>query len=188
MGDWQLRFLLLLLARGTVHGAELGQRQQQQRDLAADGRSLLALLLLGRNENTTSSSSSSESDPTGSVTEAETGTVAASADRDVAAVDMTESWLPRAMGVRSEGLRARPHADPPAAELDIRERARPNKESSKDRYISRLTGPLHFPPACIHDYYLVYHKTRECTFREYYKRCARLLIRLANGPLCSSGH
>ncbi|KAM9835925.1 ALK and LTK ligand 2b isoform 2-T2 [Aulostomus maculatus] len=55
----------------------------------------------------------------------------------------------------------------------------------KDKFIRHLTGPLYFNPKCRKHFHRLYHNTRDCTLPAYYKRCARLLIRLANSPRCT---
>ncbi|XP_040025870.1 ALK and LTK ligand 2b isoform X2 [Gasterosteus aculeatus] len=55
----------------------------------------------------------------------------------------------------------------------------------KEKFIKHLTGPLHFSPKCRKHFYRLYHSTRDCTTPEYYKRCARLLTRLANSLHCT---
>ncbi|XP_044043583.1 ALK and LTK ligand 2-like isoform X1 [Siniperca chuatsi] len=49
---------------------------------------------------------------------------------------------------------------------------------------ANCAGPLYFNPKCRKHFYRLYHNTRDCTIPAYYKRCARLLIRLANSPRC----
>uniref|UniRef100_A0A672MA18 ALK and LTK ligand 1 n=1 Tax=Sinocyclocheilus grahami TaxID=75366 RepID=A0A672MA18_SINGR len=48
-------------------------------------------------------------------------------------------------------------------------------------------GPLYFSPKCRKHAYRLYHNTRDCTMPAYYKRCARLLTRLAESPRCQEG-
>ncbi|XP_057678123.1 ALK and LTK ligand 2a-like [Corythoichthys intestinalis] len=55
----------------------------------------------------------------------------------------------------------------------------------KDKYLKHITGPLFFSPKCRRHVYHVYHHTRDCTIPEYFKRCARLLTRLAGSPMCN---
>uniref|UniRef100_A0A4X2KAY8 ALK and LTK ligand 2 n=1 Tax=Vombatus ursinus TaxID=29139 RepID=A0A4X2KAY8_VOMUR len=38
---------------------------------------------------------------------------------------------------------------------------------------------------CNKHFHRLYHNTRDCTIPAYYKRCARLLTRLAVSPLCT---
>ncbi|TRY88518.1 hypothetical protein DNTS_014071 [Danionella cerebrum] len=57
----------------------------------------------------------------------------------------------------------------------------------KEKVIKHLTGPLYFGPKCRKDVYRLYHNTRDCTIPAYYKRCARLLTRLAGTPRCQEG-
>uniref|UniRef100_A0A672Z415 ALK and LTK ligand 2b n=1 Tax=Sphaeramia orbicularis TaxID=375764 RepID=A0A672Z415_9TELE len=54
----------------------------------------------------------------------------------------------------------------------------------KEKFIRHLTGPLYFNPKCRKHFNRLYHSTRDCTIPAYYKRCARLLTRLANSPRC----
>ncbi|KAL0620046.1 ALK and LTK ligand 2 [Plecturocebus cupreus] len=60
----------------------------------------------------------------------------------------------------------------------------PRDLSMKDKFLKHLTGPLYFSPKCTRHLYRVYHNTRDCTIPAYYKRCARLLTRLAVSPVC----
>ncbi|XP_051283107.1 ALK and LTK ligand 2b [Dicentrarchus labrax] len=55
----------------------------------------------------------------------------------------------------------------------------------KEKLIIHLTGPLYFNPKCRKHFNRLYHNTRECTVPAYYKRCARLLTRLASSPRCA---
>uniref|UniRef100_A0A7N9CB98 ALK and LTK ligand 2 n=2 Tax=Catarrhini TaxID=9526 RepID=A0A7N9CB98_MACFA len=54
----------------------------------------------------------------------------------------------------------------------------------KDKFLKHLTGPLYFSPKCSKHFHRLYHNTRDCTIPAYYKRCARLLTRLAVSPVC----
>nr|XP_043875242.1 ALK and LTK ligand 2-like isoform X1 [Solea senegalensis] len=55
----------------------------------------------------------------------------------------------------------------------------------KDKIIRQLTGPLSFNPKCRKQFNRLYHNTRDCTVPAYYRRCARLLMQLANSPRCT---
>ncbi|XP_051502409.1 ALK and LTK ligand 2b-like [Myxocyprinus asiaticus] len=57
----------------------------------------------------------------------------------------------------------------------------------KETFLKHLTGPLYFSPKCSKHFYKLYHNTRDCTKPIYYKRCARLLIRLAESQRCTEG-
>ncbi|XP_069014818.1 aLK and LTK ligand 2a [Embiotoca jacksoni] len=57
----------------------------------------------------------------------------------------------------------------------------------KGKFLIYLTGPLYFSPKCRKNAYRVYHHTRDCTIPAYFKRCARLLTRLAGSPQCTEG-
>ncbi|XP_037007719.1 ALK and LTK ligand 2 [Artibeus jamaicensis] len=57
----------------------------------------------------------------------------------------------------------------------------------KDKFLKHLTGPLYFSPKCSKHFHRLYHNTRDCTVPAYYKRCARLLTRLAVSPVCMDG-
>ncbi|TRY59676.1 hypothetical protein DNTS_027412 [Danionella cerebrum] len=63
----------------------------------------------------------------------------------------------------------------------------PRDLRQKEKFIKHLTGPLYFSPKCSKNFYKLYHNTRDCTIPAYYKRCARLLIRLAGSQRCSEG-
>uniref|UniRef100_A0A3B4UY00 ALK and LTK ligand 2b n=1 Tax=Seriola dumerili TaxID=41447 RepID=A0A3B4UY00_SERDU len=57
----------------------------------------------------------------------------------------------------------------------------------KDKGVLPLRCPLYFSPKCRKQVYRVYHHTRECTIPAYFKRCARLLTRLAGSLQCTEG-
>ncbi|KAM9703122.1 aLK and LTK ligand 2a [Menidia menidia] len=57
----------------------------------------------------------------------------------------------------------------------------------KEKFIKYITGPLYFSPKCRKTVYKVYHNTRDCTVPTFFKRCARLLSRLAGSPQCTEG-
>ncbi|XP_036118887.1 ALK and LTK ligand 2 [Molossus molossus] len=57
----------------------------------------------------------------------------------------------------------------------------------KDKFLKHLTGPLYFSAKCSKHFHRLYHNTRDCTVPAYYKRCARLLTRLAVSPMCMEG-
>uniref|UniRef100_A0AAR2JCU8 ALK and LTK ligand 2b n=1 Tax=Pygocentrus nattereri TaxID=42514 RepID=A0AAR2JCU8_PYGNA len=56
--------------------------------------------------------------------------------------------------------------------------------TKSDQLFCSSTGPLYFSPKCRKHVYRLYHNTRDCTIPAYYKRCARLLTRLAGSPRC----
>uniref|UniRef100_A0A3Q0RZB5 ALK and LTK ligand 1 n=1 Tax=Amphilophus citrinellus TaxID=61819 RepID=A0A3Q0RZB5_AMPCI len=53
----------------------------------------------------------------------------------------------------------------------------------KDKIIEHF-GPVKFSSECKTHFHRVYHNTRDCSTPADYKRCARLLTRLAMSPLC----
>ncbi|XP_051785350.1 ALK and LTK ligand 1 isoform X2 [Erpetoichthys calabaricus] len=55
----------------------------------------------------------------------------------------------------------------------------------KDKFIKHFTGPVKFSSECNRHFHRLYHNTRDCSTPAYYKRCARLLTRLALSPLCA---
>ncbi|XP_042829547.1 ALK and LTK ligand 1 [Panthera tigris] len=60
------------------------------------------------------------------------------------------------------------------------------KDSSlKDKIIRHFTGPVTFADECSIHFHRLYYNTRDCSTPAYYKRCARLLTRLAASPQCS---
>ncbi|XP_016356884.1 protein FAM150-like isoform X1 [Sinocyclocheilus anshuiensis] len=62
----------------------------------------------------------------------------------------------------------------------------PRDISMKGKFIEHFTaGPVKFPSECRTHFHRIYHNTRECSRPTYYKRCARLLTRLAMSPLCT---
>ncbi|KAJ8356762.1 hypothetical protein SKAU_G00195560 [Synaphobranchus kaupii] len=63
----------------------------------------------------------------------------------------------------------------------------PRDLRKKEKFLKHLTGPLYFSPKCRKHVYRLYHNTRDCTIPAYYKRCARLLTRLAGSPRCTEG-
>ncbi|KAI1894962.1 hypothetical protein AGOR_G00101040 [Albula goreensis] len=63
----------------------------------------------------------------------------------------------------------------------------PRDLRQKEKFLKHLTGPLYFSPKCSKYFYRLYHNSRDCTIPAYYKRCARLLTRLAGSQRCSEG-
>ncbi|CAK6961939.1 ALK and LTK ligand 2a-like [Scomber scombrus] len=63
----------------------------------------------------------------------------------------------------------------------------PRDLRKKEKFIKHITGPLYFGPKCRKHVYRLYHHTRDCTIPAYFKRCARLLTRLAGSPQCTEG-
>ncbi|KAK3537616.1 hypothetical protein QTP70_017013 [Hemibagrus guttatus] len=63
----------------------------------------------------------------------------------------------------------------------------PRDLRQKEKFLKHLTGPLYFSPKCSKHFYRLYHNTRDCTIPAYYRRCARLLRRLAESQRCSEG-
>ncbi|XP_016421460.1 ALK and LTK ligand 1 isoform X2 [Sinocyclocheilus rhinocerous] len=61
----------------------------------------------------------------------------------------------------------------------------PRDISMKGKFIEHFTGPVKFPSECRTHFHRIYHNTRECSRPTYFKRCARLLTRLAMSPLCT---
>nr|XP_057907519.1 ALK and LTK ligand 2b [Doryrhamphus excisus]XP_057907520.1 ALK and LTK ligand 2b [Doryrhamphus excisus] len=55
----------------------------------------------------------------------------------------------------------------------------------KDKIIKHLTGPLYFNPKCRSHFHRLYHNVRDCVVPAYFKRCARLLTRLAHSLRCA---
>uniref|UniRef100_A0A8C6WSX1 ALK and LTK ligand 1 n=1 Tax=Neogobius melanostomus TaxID=47308 RepID=A0A8C6WSX1_9GOBI len=54
----------------------------------------------------------------------------------------------------------------------------------KGKFIQHFTGPVKFSLECRTHFHRLYHNTRDCSTPAFYKRCARLLTRLAMSPLC----
>uniref|UniRef100_A0A8D0L631 ALK and LTK ligand 1 n=1 Tax=Sphenodon punctatus TaxID=8508 RepID=A0A8D0L631_SPHPU len=61
----------------------------------------------------------------------------------------------------------------------------PRDSSLKDKFIKHFTGPVTFSAECSKHFHRLYHNKRDCSTPAYYKRCARLLTRLAMSPLCT---
>ncbi|XP_039382804.1 ALK and LTK ligand 1 isoform X2 [Mauremys reevesii] len=61
----------------------------------------------------------------------------------------------------------------------------PRDSNLKDKFIKHFTGPVSFSAECSKHFHRLYHNTRDCSTPAYYKRCARLLTRLAMSPLCT---
>ncbi|XP_040286927.1 ALK and LTK ligand 2 [Bufo bufo] len=58
----------------------------------------------------------------------------------------------------------------------------------KEKFLKHLTGRLSFTsPTCNKHFRRLYNSTRDCTIPAHYKRCARLLTRLAVSPMCIDG-
>nr|XP_057930424.1 ALK and LTK ligand 1 isoform X2 [Doryrhamphus excisus] len=60
----------------------------------------------------------------------------------------------------------------------------PRDVNMKSKFIQHFTGPVKFSSECRTHFDRLYHNTRDCSRPAYYKRCARLLTRLAMSPLC----
>ncbi|XP_009869549.1 PREDICTED: protein FAM150A [Apaloderma vittatum] len=69
--------------------------------------------------------------------------------------------------------------------VDTLEEIFPRDSSLKDKFIKHFTGPVTFSSECSKHFHRLYHNTRDCSTPAYYKRCARLLTRLAMSPLCT---
>ncbi|XP_037530555.1 protein ALKAL-like [Nematolebias whitei] len=54
----------------------------------------------------------------------------------------------------------------------------------KEKFIQHFGGHVKFSSECKTRFHRLYHTTRDCSKPAYYKRCARLLTRLAMSPLC----
>ncbi|XP_074541697.1 aLK and LTK ligand 2a [Halichoeres trimaculatus] len=63
----------------------------------------------------------------------------------------------------------------------------PRDLRKKERLLKHITGPLYFSPKCRKHVYRLYHHTRDCTIPAFFRRCARLLTRLAGSPQCTEG-
>ncbi|XP_004386649.1 ALK and LTK ligand 1 [Trichechus manatus latirostris] len=61
----------------------------------------------------------------------------------------------------------------------------PRNLNLKDKFIKHFTGPVTFSAECSKHFHRLYYNTRDCSMPTYYKRCARLLTRLAVSPLCT---
>nr|XP_061832422.1 protein ALKAL-like [Nerophis lumbriciformis] len=61
----------------------------------------------------------------------------------------------------------------------------PRDANKKSKFIQHFTGPVKFSSECRTGFDRLYHNTRDCSRPAYYKRCARLLTRLAMSPLCT---
>ncbi|KAM8967897.1 ALK and LTK ligand 1 [Pelodytes ibericus] len=55
----------------------------------------------------------------------------------------------------------------------------------KDKFINHFTGPVTFSAECNKYFLRLYHNTQDCTTPAYYRRCAKMLTRLASSRLCS---
>ncbi|XP_068458127.1 ALK and LTK ligand 2b [Clinocottus analis] len=64
-------------------------------------------------------------------------------------------------------------------------RPEPRDQRHKEKFIRQLTGSLNFTPKCKKHFYRLYYSTRDCTIPAYFRRCARLLTRLAGSPHCA---
>ncbi|XP_072323881.1 ALK and LTK ligand 1 isoform X1 [Scyliorhinus torazame] len=56
---------------------------------------------------------------------------------------------------------------------------------AKEKFIKHFAGPISFSSECSKQFQRLYYNTRDCSTPAYYKRCARLLTRLAVSPLCT---
>ncbi|XP_047442214.1 protein ALKAL-like isoform X1 [Mugil cephalus] len=61
----------------------------------------------------------------------------------------------------------------------------PRDAKLKGKFIQHFgAGQVKFSSECKTHFHRLYHNTRDCSRPAYYKRCARLLTRLAMSPLC----
>ncbi|XP_006901671.1 PREDICTED: protein FAM150A [Elephantulus edwardii] len=60
----------------------------------------------------------------------------------------------------------------------------PKDLNLKDKFIKHFTGSVTLSTECSKQFHRLYYNTRDCSIPAYYKRCARLLTRLAVSPLC----
>ncbi|XP_072244785.1 ALK and LTK ligand 1 isoform X1 [Leuresthes tenuis] len=61
----------------------------------------------------------------------------------------------------------------------------PRDANMKGKFIQHFgAGQVKFSSECKTHFHRLYHNTRDCSRPAYYKRCARLLTRLAMSPLC----
>ncbi|XP_039110199.1 ALK and LTK ligand 1 [Hyaena hyaena] len=88
-------------------------------------------------------------------------------------------------GARATDLEAKPWLLLPAARATRSTEMFLRDSNLKDKLIKHFTGPITFSAECSIHFHRLYHNTRDCSTPAYYKRCARLLTRLAVSPLCS---
>ncbi|XP_004436549.1 ALK and LTK ligand 2 [Diceros bicornis minor] len=98
-----------------------------------------------------------------------------------------EAKRPPLWGQEDYALGRREVADYGADPEEQRVEIVPRDLRMKDKFLKHLTGPLYFSPKCSRHFHRLYHNTRDCTIPAYYKRCARLLTRLAVSPVCMEG-
>ncbi|XP_078254668.1 ALK and LTK ligand 1 [Rhinoraja longicauda] len=55
----------------------------------------------------------------------------------------------------------------------------------KGRFLKHFAGPISFSSECSKQFQRLYYNTRDCSTPAHYKRCARLLTRLAVSSLCT---
>ncbi|XP_072807779.1 ALK and LTK ligand 1 [Vicugna pacos] len=91
--------------------------------------------------------------------------------------DEPKAWL--SLPVASRSADSTPGAEAQGTEIF------PRDLNLKDKFIKHFTGPVTFSAECSKHFHRLYHNTRDCSTPAYYKRCARLLKRLAASPLCS---
>ncbi|XP_061198785.1 ALK and LTK ligand 1 isoform X1 [Neopsephotus bourkii] len=95
---------------------------------------------------------------------------------------------PRSVAVAAAAPRPPPAVAPPPPRLFATARHGeifPRDSTLKDKFIKHFTGPVTFSSECSKHFHRLYHNTRDCSTPAYYKRCARLLTRLAMSPLCT---
>ncbi|XP_026174700.1 aLK and LTK ligand 2a [Mastacembelus armatus] len=63
----------------------------------------------------------------------------------------------------------------------------PRDLRKKGKFIEHLTDPHIFNLKCRKHVYRLYYHTRDCTIPAFFRRCARLLTRLAVSPQCTEG-
>lgn len=107
-------------------------------------------------------------------------------------VDASRGWsstridVPLSSRSRVSALEARDLRSP-RTDKGVQGTVFPRNLKKKGKFLQHITGPLYFSHKCRKHVYRLYHQTRDCTIPAYYKRCARLLTRLAGSPLCMEG-
>nr|XP_020651640.1 protein FAM150A [Pogona vitticeps]XP_020651642.1 protein FAM150A [Pogona vitticeps] len=183
-----LFFFLLFPSGGTtrVEGSSAGapSRAREPQFPAGDKKTLLELLLKALAESSSSSRHQAHPHPVGPqrviarrYTNGGAFSPSGSVDQEarlVSASSSSSSSRERVSGHTSRFFTSSRHSE-----------VFPRDSNLKDKFIKHFTGPVTFSAECSKHFHRLYHNTRDCSTPAYYKRCARLLTRLAMSPLCT---
>ncbi|XP_074841898.1 ALK and LTK ligand 1 [Carettochelys insculpta] len=172
-------FLLLLAAAPAPPGVRAGGGRRELEAPAGDRRTLLYLLFQTLGDSR--SHPPHRPPPRGDrvMVRRYSGSYSGAADHEPRGASASASSSSSAPRERASGQG--PRLPPSSRNVEIF----PRDSNLKDKFIKHFTGPVSFSAECSKHFHRLYHNTRDCSTPAYYKRCARLLTRLAMSPLCT---